>query len=219
LEAIGAGERTFSAIASKAGAPESLTSGTLAPILANLTAKRVVTVDTPLSKKPDNKNKRYRIEDSYLRFWLAFLRRGIAEVDRGRGDLVCDRIERSWTSWRGRAVEPVVREGLLRLLPDEQWPATEAIGGWWNRQNNPEIDLIGADRDGVAGGIHFTGSIKWLERQPFGHREYESLLAGSMSVPGRDAGTPMVAVSRAGVEQDLPLAAAWTPDDLVNAWR
>jgi hypothetical protein len=30
-----------------------------------------------------------------------------------------ERIERSWTTWRGRAIEPVVRESLLRLLPDD----------------------------------------------------------------------------------------------------
>ncbi|MET8003020.1 hypothetical protein [Nonomuraea glycinis] len=44
------------------------------------------------------------------------------------------RIERSWTAWRRRAVEPIIRESLARALPDERWPDTEEIGGWWNRQ-------------------------------------------------------------------------------------
>ncbi|HEX4215738.1 MAG TPA: DUF234 domain-containing protein [Candidatus Dormibacteraeota bacterium] len=102
--------------------------------------------ELPLSTRADTKNRRYRVDDSYLRFWLAFLLRGIAESERGRGDLVLSRIERSWTSWRGRAVEPVIRESLARRLPDEAWPETEAVGGWWNRRNRPEIDLVGADR-------------------------------------------------------------------------
>lgn len=220
LEAIGTGERTFSTIANRIGAGDPIPSGTLAPILTTLTAKRIVAVDNPLATRPDTKNKRYRIEDSYLRFWLTFLQRGIAEVERGRGDLVAARIERSWTSWRGRAVEPLVRTGLARLLPDERLPGAEFVGGWWNRQNNPEIDLVGADREQPAPTrIAFTGSIKWLENDLFGKRELEKLIAGSMSIPGRDHSTPLVAVSRAGVEEGLPLAATFGPDELINAWR
>src|SRR6266568_904406 len=216
LEAIGTGERTFGTIANRIGVGDPIPSGTLAPILNTLTAKRIVAVDTPLATRADTKNKRYRIEDSYLRFWLAFLQRGIAEVERGRGDLVAARIERSWPSWRGRAVEPVIRASLQRLLPDDRLPGAECVGGWWNRQNNPEIDLVGADRDHPAATrIAFTGSIKWLETEPFGQRELESLLAGSMSVPGRDFTAPLVAVSRNGVEEGLPLAASFGPEEIV----
>lgn len=77
--------------------------------------------------------------------------------------MALERIERSWTTWRGRAVEPLIRESLLRLMPNDEWPETEAIGGWWNRQNNPEIDLIGADREPVARQVSFVGSVKWLD--------------------------------------------------------
>ncbi|MET7490093.1 hypothetical protein [Streptomyces sp. NPDC005538] len=34
--------------------------------------------------------------------------------------------------------------------------------GWWNRQNNPEIDLVGADHEPVARQVHFVGPVKWL---------------------------------------------------------
>jgi len=70
------GERTFSTIANRAGAGTPIPSGTLSPILANLIAMRVVAVDLPLSTRPGAKNKRYRVADPYLRFWLAFLQRG-----------------------------------------------------------------------------------------------------------------------------------------------
>lgn len=182
--------------------------------------KRVLAVDSPLSTKPDTKNKRYRIADPYLRFWPAFLDRGIPLVERGRGELLlASAVERSWTSWRGRAVEPVIREALLRLLPDDRWPETEAIGGWWNRQNNPEIDLVGADREPVARHVHFLGSIKWLENAPFGRHEYGSLLRDMLAVPGADPKIPLVAVSRCGVTDGLPLAAHWGPEDLLGAWQ
>ncbi|MFD2419367.1 ATP-binding protein [Amycolatopsis pigmentata] len=220
LEAIGTGERTFGTIANRLGVGNPIPSGTLAPILKTLISKRIVAVDTPLATRPDTKNKRYRIEDPYLRFWLAFLQRSIAEAERGRGDLAAARIERSWSSWRGRAVEPVIRAGLTRLLPDERLPGAEVVGGWWNRQNNPEIDLVGADRDRPAATrIAFTGSIKWLENEPFGQREWERLLAGSMSIPGRDHSTPLIAVSRNGVEQGLRPAASFGPEEIIAAWR
>ncbi|WP_406374351.1 AAA family ATPase [Streptomyces sp. NBC_00647] len=219
LEAVGSGERTFSAIAAQAGGAGALPSGTLSPLLALLQTKRVLAADLPLSGKPDSKNKRYRIADPYLRFWLAFLARAIPLIERGRGDLAWERIERSWSTWRGRAVEPLIRESLLRLMPNDEWPETEAIGGWWNRRNNPEIDLVGADREPAARKVQFVGSVKWLETQRFGRHEYDTLVRDMLAVPGASPDTPLVAVSRCGVVDDLPLTAHWGPEDLVRAWQ
>lgn len=219
LEAVGSGERTFSTIAAQAGGSGALPSGVLTPLLKTLLDKRVLAVDLPLSTKPDRKNRRYRVADPYLRFWLAFLQRGLPLIERGRGDVALERIERGWTSWRGRAVEPIVRDSLLRLLPDESWPDTEAVGGWWNRQNNPEIDLVGTDREPVAGQIHFVGSVKWLQERPFDRHDYDALVRDVLAVPGTGTDTPLVAVSRSGLTDDLPLAAHWGPEDLVRAWQ
>jgi hypothetical protein len=30
------------------------------------------------------------------------------------------------------------------------WPGLQVVGGWWNRQFNPEIDLVGADQAAPA---------------------------------------------------------------------
>ncbi|MFD6269235.1 AAA family ATPase [Nocardia asteroides] len=219
LQAIGSGERSFGAIAAQAGSSGALPAGTLNPLLNTLQDKRIVAADLPLSTASDTKNKRYRITDSYLRFWLAFLERGIPLVERGRGDIALARIERSWTSWRGRAVEPLIRAALLRLLPDRSWPGTEEIGGWWNRTNNPEVDLVGADRAPVAKSVHFIGSIKWLENQPFDRHDYDALTRAVLAVPGTTPDTPLVAVSRSGLTSDAPVTAWWGPEDLVAAWR
>ncbi|MGW2817269.1 DUF234 domain-containing protein [Streptomyces sp. NPDC001415] len=86
--------------------------------------------------------------------------RAIPRIERGRGDLALERIERSWTVWRGRVGKPLIRESLQRQMPNDEWPATEAIGGWWNRENSPEIDFVGADREPVARQVHFVGSVK-----------------------------------------------------------
>jgi uncharacterized protein len=219
LSAVGSGERTFSAIASLVGGTAALPSGTLSPILATLIQRHVLAVDNPLSMRADTKNKRYRIADPYLRFWLAYLDRGLPQIERGRADAVLNRIEQSWPVWRGRAVEPVLRESLNRLLPSTRWPDVEAVGGWWNRQNNPEIDLVGADREPKAERIGFVGSVKWLDSQPFGEREYAELARSLLEVPGAGPTTPTVAISRCGVADGLHLAEHWGPADLLDAWR
>jgi hypothetical protein len=50
----------------------------------------------------------------------------------------------------GRAVEPLVREALARLLPAQGIPAAPVIGGYWTRSNDVEIDIVGADREPIA---------------------------------------------------------------------
>ena len=106
LSTVGSGERTFTTIGQKAGGLQQMS---LNRTLKLLRTKRVIAADTPLSTKP-SKETRYRVADPYLRFWLAFLGPHISEVERGRGDRVLARVQQSWTSWRGRAIEPVLRK-------------------------------------------------------------------------------------------------------------
>ncbi|NEE02741.1 ATP-binding protein [Phytoactinopolyspora halotolerans] len=223
----GTGERTWTTISERAGNEQPLAPGTLQAAMASLIGKRVVADETPLSTKSTTKNKRYYIADPFLRFWLAFVEPAIPEVERGRGDIATERIERGFAAWRGRAIEPVIRDALFRLLPDERWPNARAIGGWWPRSNNPEIDLVGADRAPTASEISFIGSIKWLEQRPFDANDLAQLARDATSVPGVSVSTPLVAVSRTdtsltsrGRASALPgLAALWGPDDLIVAWQ
>ncbi|GAB3658701.1 ATP-binding protein [Actinocorallia lasiicapitis] len=219
LSAIGTGERTFSTIAARAGAGKEapLPAGSLSPILHALAAKRIISVDTPLSTRAGDRDRRYRVADPYLRFWLTFLERNIPEVERGRGDLVAERIEQSWTSWRGRTIEPVIRDALARLLPDPRLPGTRVVGGWWNRTNNPEVDLVGADKEAPANRVRFVGSIKWFEQAAFGSRELHTLTREASMVPGTDPDTRLVGVSRSGFAVE-GLHAEFGPDQLMEAW-
>jgi hypothetical protein len=109
------------------------------------------------------------------RSWLHQYRPHLAEVDRMRSDLTLARIERSWTDWRGRVVEPLVREALGRLLPARRIPAAPAIGGYWTRSNDVEIDIVGADREPVARQLLFLGSVKWLETVKFDDHDLAAL--------------------------------------------
>ncbi|MGW0668980.1 ATP-binding protein [Streptomyces sp. NPDC002746] len=223
LRAIGSGERTFSGIAASTGGTDgrALAHGTLAPILTELTeAKRIVAAELPLSTQAAPKLKRYRIADTYLRFWLAHLEDAVAQAERGRGDVSAARIQRSWPSWRGRAVEPVIRESLARRVPDGLFPEATEVGGWWNRQNNPEVDLVGADAQPVARRVAFVGSVKWRDETPFGARDLAELAASAQQVPGaQDAA--LVAVSRRPPTRAAAegLAAHWGPQAVIAAGR
>jgi hypothetical protein len=110
----------------------------------------------------------------------------------------------------------VIREALWRLT-DEQLPeGTNAVGGYWTRTNDPEIDLVGADRSPIAKRITFVGSVKWLENRPFDHRDLARLLIHRGQLPGADDNTPLLAVARSGCTAQG--VRSLTPEDLMGAW-
>ncbi len=194
LRAIGTDARTFTAIGQAAQVDQR---ASLARSLDQLVERRVVAVDEPLSTKPAH-HKQYRIDDPYMRFWLAFLHDAADLIDAGRGDIVTRRIERGWSTWRGRAVEPVIRRLLWeRALDDDVVPASAVVGGWWNRKGDVEVDLVGADRR-PAKTVTFVGSIKWRETAPFDIHDATGLVNQRSVVPGADRDTPLIAVSRSG---------------------
>jgi AAA+ ATPase superfamily predicted ATPase len=225
LEAVGAGERTHANIAAAAGSRDgALPSGTLSPLLHKLTEeKHILAVEQPLSTRP-GRPALYRVADSNLRLYLAALRQAEEQARRGRPDTAFALIERRWSAWRGKVVEPLVREALelAAAAGDLPWPEVQAVGGWWNRQFNPEIDLIGADHSPTATRIHFTGSVKWLS-SPFDHHDLAAHHTAAVRVPGYDAAqTGTVIVTRAGVADSVPRESAylaWGPAEVVQAWQ
>jgi uncharacterized protein len=224
LEAVGSGDRTFARIAAAAGGRKGpLASGSLSPLLGQLTDdKRVLAVDRPLSTKP-GKPALYRVADSNLRLYLAALRSAQELSRRGRPQAAYDMFTRRWTSWRGRAIEPLIREALelAAISGAFRWSGIGAVGGWWNRQFDPEIDLVGADRSPVAERLHFAGSIKWLA-SPFNRHDLADLARTVVHIPGynRDSGG-LVVVSLGGLAGDVSADAVdyvWSVDDVLSAW-
>jgi hypothetical protein len=211
LRAIGTGEQSFTGLMKATEIPKT----TLLRALRLLTDKRMVTSALPLSTKASQQT-RYLIADAHLRFWLAFLGRYLAEIDRGRGDLTLTRVEKTWATWRGLAVEPVIRNAVSRLVGD-QIPVAEVVGSYWTRSDDLQIDLVGADREPVARRIHFVGSIKWRDNRPFTQADLAELYGQRSALPGASNATPLVAVSREGTP--LPGVHVLTAEDLLDAWR
>ncbi|MFF5099619.1 MULTISPECIES: ATP-binding protein [Actinosynnema] len=223
VEAIGGDSRTHANIAAAAGSSHGqVPSGTLSPLLRKLAEeKRVLAVDHPLSTVA-GKPALHRVADSNLRFYLSIGRAVQEQARRGRPQTGRRVLERQWTTWRGRAVEPLVREALeiAGQAGELPWPETAVVGGWWNRQHNPEIDLVGADRTPVAGRIDFAGSVKWIGT-PFDRHDLTALRRGALEIPGYEAGRCGLAVvslsgeDLGGEEVDL----LWGAGDVMNCWN
>lgn len=212
LSAIGSGERSFGNISKSVGG---VAASSLTRALDLLTQKRIVAGEYPLSTKP-SRDKRYCLTDPYLRFWLTFIEPNQPLIERRRADLVLDKIRLSWSSWRGQAIEPILRESLARLLPAKGLPTAHAVGGYWTRNNDVQVDLVGADREPIARDILFVGSIKWRENATFEGRDLAALHKHRALITDQDV--PLVAISRSGVSCK-GIDAAFGPKDLLAAWR
>lgn len=217
LSAIGGrGERSFTNI--MAAVSGSMNQVALTKSLASLETKRVITADQPLSTVVAAKDKRWRVADTALRFWLAFIEPSLDDINRGRCDLAVSRVDGGLATWRGRAVEPVVRDALERLLPDTKWPDVKHVGGWWPRNNTPELDLVGADRR-PATRVSFVGTIKWRQTGGVTASEIDALAKHASSVPGVTVGTSLVAVCPSVRVRDKRISQSWTASELLSAWK
>lgn len=211
LRSIGSGEREFRNIRQAAGVSDQA----LHAALAVLSEKGVVGRDLPVGI-PQQRQPRYRIDDSYLRCWLALIAPTIGAIERGRSDIAREAFRTGFTSWRGRAVEPLIRDALTLLAADDQrLGGAGTVGGWWPRSNDPEIDLVGADRLGQPTRLLFAGSIKWRDERPFGSADTRRLIA-DLTRSALPDGLPLVAVARSKVTDSSIVG--YTAKDMLSAW-
>lgn len=217
IEAIGHGETAYSRIQSRSGVKGNTLTSALDVLIEQ---KGLVGKELPYAAPSGKTAAKYTVLDPYLRFWLRFVGPHMEELSRGRADLVVERIERDWSSYRGRAVEPVIRGAIERLLVNgelsEQLGGARHIGSWWPRDHSTEVDLVGGDMPD-AESIGFIGSIKWRERESFSSSDLGELATARARVPGGE-GAKLVAVSRAGFEDGLEADATFDPEQLLGAW-
>jgi AAA+ ATPase superfamily predicted ATPase len=214
LSAIGADARAHKTILARTGLPQS----SLDRAIDVLLGKGVIDRLTPYSAKPSPKNRQYVVSDPYLRFWLRFVASWIDTIDRGRGELILANVQQNWSAFRGRAIEPIVRDGIERLLPDERFGAARYVGGYWNRNNSIEVDLVGGDKRPAAERIDFIGSVKWRDEQPFDRHDGAALQAKLPSVPGANTSTKLLGVSRQGFKQRSGLDIEIGPKEIIAAY-
>lgn len=213
LEAIGVGERVFTAIVQRAN----VSSKTLETTLATLISKQVIDKALPYSAEPRPKLSRYYVSDPYMRFWLRFVRASIPALERGRGDIVHRHIRDSWSSFAGRAIEPLVRGAIQALLPDRRFGGAEFVGSFWNRDGSVEVDLVGGRSQATSDQIDFVGSIKWRDRGKLDRHDLSRLIQHRALIPGATPQTLLVGVSRSGFGVD-GVDVRLTPEDIIEAF-
>ncbi|MGW1102926.1 ATP-binding protein [Streptomyces sp. NPDC002540] len=182
-----------------------------------LADKGVVSVDVPVGASANSKLRRYRINDPYLRFWFRFIEEQQAHIARGRADIARAAFDRGWSSWRGRAIEPLVQEAVYRLSPE--LPGLQGagqVGSWWNRDNSQEYDIVVPAASGKR--TLLLGSVKWRDTKRFSDRELSHLAEARFAVPGAST-APLLAVCPAGVEDGVRPDLTLSPADLLAAWR
>jgi AAA+ ATPase superfamily predicted ATPase len=221
LSAIGWAERGVSAFSQLVGALGEADTGTQTAVTRALKVlvetKRVVSVDNPVGAGPASRLRRYRIADPYLRFWFRFVEPQLANIARGRADLAIAALRRGWPSWRGKAIEPAVHEGLFRLAPELPALAEVShVGGWWNRTNNPEIDIVAA-RGGHGRDVVAVGTVKWREGAPLTRADAAALHAAATSLPTA-ASPALLGVCPAGAAPDAGFDTVLTTAQLLRAW-
>lgn len=218
IEAIGHGESAYNRIQSRSGVKGNTLTDALDVLVET---KRLVAKDLPCAVPPGKTGAKYTVIDPYLRFWLRFVGPHMDELSRGRSDLVIDRIVRDWPAYRGRAIEPIVRAGLERLLVEpslsEKLGGAGQVGSWWRRDHSIEVDLVGIGGSSEAEKVGFIGSVKWRDSQPFSERELAELAGRRADVPGA-AAAKLVAVSRTGIARADGLDATLGPEELLAAW-
>lgn len=215
FSAIGSGEAAFGRIGSRA----KIGSSQLSAILDLLERKRAIRRLVPFGAKDNSKAKRYVVSDPYLRFWLRFVEPNIELIQRRRGLLVAERIEASWADYRGKAIEPIVSASLERMLPDPRFGDARHVSGYWTRDNQVEVDLVASREERNPARAALVGSIKWRGSGRFDRRDAKALLDHRGRVPGADADTILVGVSRQGFEENVGLDVELGPKDIVDAWR
>ena len=174
--------------------------------------KRLIAADLP-AWATSTRLRRYRVTDTYLRFWFRYVQRYQDVIARGRGDLAFAGFERDWSSWRGRAIEPMVRESLERLATtDARLHGVESVHAWWTRDGRHEVDVVAADRERTL----LIATVKWRERGGVTRHDMH-ILAEQRSLIPRAALAELAAVCPSGsVADGFP---GFSADDLLGAWK
>jgi len=108
----------------------------------------------PLFAKPGSRSIRWRVKDSYLRFWFRFIYANQSLVETGRYDLLGELVEARYEDFSGLALEDYFRAKF-----QEEGRFTQ-VASFWDRKGENEIDLI------ALNGLDKTATIAEVKRNP-----------------------------------------------------
>ncbi|MEX0990540.1 MAG: ATP-binding protein [Actinomycetota bacterium] len=181
--------------------------------LDRLAELRLVERVVPITENP-RRTKRtvYRIADNFLRFWLTLVERHRGEIERGLGGSIVGSIERGLDDHMGAAWEEAFRDHLRHLAVTGQMPEeVEAIGPWWDRDGENEIDAVALA--GVDQAAILVGEAKWA-RGVNGARIVSSLTAKAGQLPAVRKHLELAVCAREEIKKPPPGARTYSAVDL-----
>jgi uncharacterized protein len=90
----------------------------------------------PLFAKPGSRSVKYKINDNFLNFWFRFVYKYRSAIEIGNLKYVKDIVLRDYKVYSGRILEKYFTD---KMLAEGNW---SAIGTWWEKNNQNEIDII-----------------------------------------------------------------------------
>ena len=90
----------------------------------------------PLYSKPESRNVRWQITDSYMRFYFWFIYSNQNLIELGQYDLLKTVILRDYETFSGKTLEQYFTE---KIKEEKQ---VTLLGGWWDKKSQNEIDII-----------------------------------------------------------------------------
>lgn len=161
LRAIADGRTKTTEIAGYAG----LSVANVSKILDRLRDLRYLDHVVPLEPAGEEKRGYWRIKDPYFAFWFRYVMSNRSRLERDLVDDVYTEIAEDLTNYIGR----YVFEDCCRVWAAQFSPLSgqlRAIGSWWSRKGDVEIDVVGIGKDSYT----LLGSCKWSE-----HADEETL--------------------------------------------
>jgi hypothetical protein len=99
----------------------------------------------PMFSKPGSRNTHWKISDHYLRFYFRFIFPNQALIELGKSDVLRKIIEEGYAQYSGLVLEDYFRAKIA------QAKNVTAIGSYWDKKGENEIDLIACnDIDKIA---------------------------------------------------------------------
>lgn len=114
----------------------------------------------PMFSKPGNRNIRWTMDDCFFRFWFRFILPNQNIIEMERNDLLLEIVQRDYCDYTGLVLEQYFRQ---RIAEEE---GVTAVGNYWDRQGNNEIDLI------ALNDIDRTALVAEVKRNPERYKEH-----------------------------------------------
>ena len=197
LHGIATGHRTFNALREFAAMD-------IKRQLDRLLELGLVLREVPVTEDPArSKRVIYRVGDNFLDFWFRFVFRRRADIARGLGREIVDRmILPRIDDHMGAIWEEMCRDFVRRRAAQGALPVpVSSVGRWWNRDNSVEVDIVGLDGRKVV----LAGAVKWSRTA--GRAELRRLQEAVEALPDRAAHVQLVLFARERVRDVEPTEA------------